>query len=176
MAGESKLRAAVIGVGVGWNHIEGYQTHPCCELAAICDINEALLNERGDRFNVPPARRFTDYRRVLASPEIDAVSIALPNWLHEPVAVEAFQHGKHVLIEKPLALSVEAGERILAAAKSANRVLMVCYNHRYRPEIVWLKQLALKGEFGHIYAAKAGWLREGWIPTHGAWFTQRDRA
>ncbi len=176
MPGESKLRAAVIGVGVGWNHIEGYQTHPQCELVAICDINEALLHERGDRFNVPPSRRFTDYHQVLASKEIDAVSIALPNWLHEPVALEAFQQGKHVLMEKPLAHSVQAGERIIAAARAAGKTLMVCYNHRYRPEIVWLKQLARAGEFGHIYAAKAGWLREGWIPTHGAWFTQKERA
>ncbi len=173
---ESKIRAAVIGVGVGWNHIEGYQTHPQCELAAICDINITLLNERGDKFNVPPSRRFTDYHEVLTSREIDAVSIALPNWLHEPVALEAFANGKHVLIEKPLASSVEGGQRIIEAARAAGKTLMVCYNHRYRPEIVWLKSLARAGEFGHIYAAKAGWLREGWIPTHGAWFTQKERS
>ncbi len=173
---ESNIRAAVIGVGVGWNHIEGYQTHPHCELAAICDINTTLLNERGDKFGVPPQHRFTDYREVLRAREIDAVSIALPNWLHEPVALEAFANGKHVLIEKPLAASVEGGQRIIEAARAASKTLMVCYNHRYRPEIVWLKSLARAGEFGHIYAAKAGWLREGWIPTHGAWFTQRERS
>jgi predicted dehydrogenase len=176
MANESKLRAAVIGVGVGWNHIEGYQTHPGCELAAICDVNPAILKERGDKFNVPDNRRYTDYRELLASNEIDAVSIALPNWLHEPVATAAFQHGKHVLCEKPLASSVEAGQRILDAAEAAHKTLMVCYNHRYRPEIVWLKGQIRNGDFGHIYAAKAGWLREGWIPTHGAWFTQKERA
>jgi predicted dehydrogenase len=176
MANESKLRAAVIGVGVGWNHIEGYQTHPGCELAAICDVNPAILKERGDKFNVPDNHRYTDYRELLASNEIEAVSIALPNWLHEPVATEAFQHGKHVLCEKPLASSVEAGQRILDAAEAAHKTLMVCYNHRYRPEIVWLKGQIRNGDFGHIYAAKAGWLREGWIPTHGAWFTQKERA
>ncbi|MFN4294126.1 MAG: Gfo/Idh/MocA family protein [Thermoflexales bacterium] len=176
MTPASKLRAAVIGVGVGWNHIEGYQTHPNCELAAICDINPAILKERGDRFNVPESRRFTDYREVLQSSEIDAISIALPNWLHEPVALEAFAHGKHVLCEKPLAVSVESGQRMIEAARAANKTLMVCYNHRYRPEIVWLKGEIRAGDFGHIYAAKAGWLREGWIPTHGQWFTQKERA
>ncbi|MCS7054661.1 MAG: Gfo/Idh/MocA family oxidoreductase [Thermoflexales bacterium] len=176
MASSSKIRAAVIGIGVGWNHIEGYQTHPHCELVAICDVNPQILKERGDRFNIPEAYRFTDYRDVLKSNEIDVVSIALPNWLHEAVALEAFAHGKHVLCEKPLAISVEAGRRMIEAAHSANKTLMVCYNHRYRPEIVWLKGEILSGDFGRIYAAKAGWLREGWIPTHGQWFTQKERA
>lgn len=176
MANESKIRTAVIGVGVGWNHIEGYQTHPNSELVAICDVNPWALKERGDRFNLPEQQRFTDYKDVLAMKELDAVSIALPNFLHEPVALEAFAHGKHVLSEKPLASTVEAGQRILDASKSAGKTLMVCYNHRYRPEIVWLKGQINQGEFGHIYAAKAGWMREGWIPTHGAWFTQKDRS
>jgi predicted dehydrogenase len=169
----SKLRAAVIGVGVGWNHIEGYQSHPDCELVAICDANPEILRERGERFNVPESRRYTDYRDVLRLGDVDAVSIALPNWLHEPVALEAFAHGKHVLCEKPLATSVEGGYRMIEAAHAANKTLMVCYNHRYRPEIMWLKRLIAAGEFGQLYAAKAGWMREGWIPTHGQWFTRK---
>jgi len=176
MTTTSKLRTAVIGVGVGWNHIEGFQTHPGCELVAICDVNPVALKERGAKFNIPETHHFTDYKQLLASKEIDAVSIALPNWLHEPVAMEAFAHGKHVLSEKPLASTVEAGQHIIDAAASANKTLMVCYNHRYRPEIVWLKGQIRAGDFGNIYAAKAGWMREGWIPTHGAWFTQKERA
>ena len=172
----SKIRTAVIGVGVGFAHIDGYQTHPGCDLVAICDMNPAALKAQGDKFNIPENGRFTDYKELLKSKELDAVSIALPNWLHEPVAVEALQHGKHVLSEKPLASSVEAGQHILDAAEDAHKTLMVCYNHRYRPEIVWLKGQIRNGDFGHIYAAKAGWLREGWIPTHGAWFTQKERA
>jgi predicted dehydrogenase len=172
----SKIRTAVIGVGVGFNHIDGFQTHPDCELVAICDVNPAALQAQGDKFGIPERGRYTDYKTLLASKELDAVSIALPNWLHEPVAIEALEHGKHVLSEKPLAQSVAAGQNIIAAAASANKTLMVCYNHRYRPEIVWLKGQIREGDFGHIYAAKAGWMREGWIPTHGAWFTQKERA
>jgi predicted dehydrogenase len=65
---------------------------------------------------------------------------------------------------------------MIEAAHAANKTLMVCYNHRYRPEIMWLKRLIVAGEFGQLYAVKAGWMREGWIPTHGQWFTQKDRA
>lgn len=172
----SALRCAVIGVGVGWNHIEGYLHAAGSEVAALCDANEALLNERGDAYGVPKAMRFTDYHALLARKDIDAVSIALPNFLHEPVAVEALAAGKHVLCEKPLAMDAASGQRIVDAARAAGRTLMVCYNHRYRAEIAWLKQRQTAGDFGRIYAAKAGWMREGWIPSHGAWFTRKDRA
>jgi predicted dehydrogenase len=171
-----KLRAAVIGVGVGWNHVQGYQTSPHAELVALCDANPAALQACGDEFSVPPSGRYTDYNAVLGRDDIDAVSIALPNFLHEPVAVAAFEHGKHVLCEKPLATDPASGQRILDAAQSAGKTLMVCYNHRYRPEIMWLKDQIVRGEFGRVYAAKAGWMREGWIPTHGAWFTQKAKS
>jgi len=171
-----KLRAAVIGVGVGWNHIEGYQTCPDSELIAICDANPTVLAERGPKFNVPESARFTDYKELLKREDLDAVSIALPNFLHEPVAVAAFEAGKHVLCEKPLSLNSASGQRIIDAGKAAGKTLMVCYNHRYRPEIVWLKDQITRGDFGDIYAVKAGWMREGWIPTHGAWFTDKARS
>lgn len=172
----TKLRAAVIGIGVGWSHLTGYQTSPLSECVAICDANPTVLQERGEKFNIPAAARFTDYRELLSQPDIDAVSVCVPNFLHEPIVMAALQAGKHVLCEKPLATTVAAGQRMIAAAKAANRLLMVCYNHRYRPDVYWLKEQARAGTFGHIYAAKAGWMREGWIPTHGAWFTQKDKA
>ncbi|MBU6361403.1 MAG: Gfo/Idh/MocA family oxidoreductase [Chloroflexi bacterium] len=172
----SKLRAAVIGVGVGWNHLAGYQASDLSECVAICDANPQILNERGEKHNIPQNARFTDYQELLANPNIDAVSVCVPNFLHEPIVMAALQAGKHVLCEKPLATTVAAAQRMIAAAKAANRLLMVCYNHRYRPDVYWLKQQARAGVFGHIYAAKAGWMREGWIPTHGSWFTQKDKA
>ncbi len=70
-----KLRAAVIGVGVGWNHIEGYQTCPDSELIAICDANPTVLAERGPKFNVPESARFTDYKELLKREDLDAVSL-----------------------------------------------------------------------------------------------------
>ena len=176
MSTSRTLRCAVIGVGVGWNHIEGYQTSARADCVAICDANPAALRERGEKHAIPPSGRFVDYKELLADPDIDAVSICLPNFLHEPVALEALARGKHVLCEKPLAVDADAAQRIVDAAKSAGRTLMVCYNHRYRPEIVWLKEQIARGDFGRIYAAKAGWMREGWIPMHGAWFTQKDKS
>ncbi len=171
-----KLKCAVIGVGVGWNHAQGYATSKDSECIAICDINPQTLKERGDQFSIAPAMRYSDYRELLANPNIEAVSICLPNFLHEAVTLDALAHGKHVLCEKPLATTVAAAQRMVDAAHAQNKLLMVCYNHRYRPEIIWLKDHILRGEFGEVYAAKCGWMREGWIPTHGAWFTDRSKS
>ncbi len=173
---KTKLRAGVIGVGVGWNHVEAYQMHADSDCVAICDANPATLKERGDRFAIVPENRHLDYKQLLKRDDIDAVSVALPNWLHEPVVMDALAAGKHVLCEKPLATDPDAAKRMRDAAKSAGKLLMVCYNHRFRPEIDWLKQQVLAGEFGRVYAARAGWMREGFIPAHGAWFTQKDKA
>jgi len=172
----SKIRAAVVGVGVGWNHVEGYQSHPDVEIVGICDMNPQILKERGDRFNIPLDRRFDNFDDMITKTKIDVISIALPNFLHEPVATKCLERGIHVLCEKPLSTDVASATRIAEAAEKANRTLMVCYNHRYRPEIMWLKDQLRTGDFGRIYAAKAGWMREGFIPAHGAWFTQKAKA
>ena len=171
-----KLRTAVIGVSVGRFHLDGYTSDPNNELVAICDANPTVLAEMGDKYKVSEKDRLTDYKALLQRDDVEAVSIALPNFLHEPVAIAAFEAGKHVLCEKPLSLDSPSGQRILDASKAAGKTLMVCYNHRYRPEIVWLKNQIMNGEFGDVYAAKAGWMREGWIPTHGAWFTDKARS
>ena len=68
----NKLRAAVIGVGVGFNHIHGYQTSPLAEMAAICDMNPAVLKYQGDAFKIPEDMRFTDYMTLLKRDDIDA--------------------------------------------------------------------------------------------------------
>ena len=173
----SKVRTAVIGAGVGWIHMEGYQHSPLSELVAICDLNEQLLEERGAKYGIPPARRYTNYHELLAQPDIDAVSVCVPNFLHESITLEALKQGKHVLCEKPLALNATAAQGMVDAAKAAGRLLLVCYNHRYRSEIVWLKSLVRRGDFGPIYAAKAGWMREAGIPGGDrGWFTDKARS
>ena len=98
----NKIRTAVIGVGVGFAHVRGYQESPLADLVALCDANPTVLKVQGEAYNIPEADRYTDYNELLKRDDIDAVSVALPNFLHEPVALAAFQHGKHVLCEKPL--------------------------------------------------------------------------
>ena len=168
-----KINAAVIGLGIGLAHAEGYKACAHANLAAVCDSDPARLRQRGDQLGVPREMQFTDYEKMLALPEIEAVSIGLPNFLHAPVALAAFQAGKHVLCEKPLATSADEAGAMVAAARKAGKNLMVCFNYRFREDARWLKRLEGDGQLGRVYFARAGWSRNRGIPSLGGWFTQK---
>lgn len=163
------LRAGVIGVGVGASHIAGYQAHPAAEVVAIADLDPTRLAEVGAAYRIPD--RYSDYHELLRRPDIDAVSIALPNALHAPAALAALEAGKHVLCEKPLALNATEAQRIVDTARAVGRQVMVCFNYRMRPDARWLKAAVDAGQFGEIYFVKASWLRNSGIPGRTSWFT-----
>jgi UDP-N-acetylglucosamine 3-dehydrogenase len=127
------LRGAVIGAGgvARLRHIPAFQEATrsgLAELVAICDPVPTALDDAGDHFGI--AARYHDYREVLARDDVDVITIATPNSLHEPIAVAALQAGKHVMCEKPLALSLDGARSMAEAARVACRVTAV--NHRYR--------------------------------------------
>ncbi|HYH11156.1 MAG TPA: Gfo/Idh/MocA family oxidoreductase [Thermomicrobiales bacterium] len=172
------LRTGIIGVGwPGQRHIEGYQKHPNAEIVALSDVNiEAAERVKVD-YSVTNARVYGDYHDLLASDEVDAVSICTPNFLHATMAIEALQAGKHVLLEKPLAHTLAEGERLAAeVARHPDRVFMIAFNNRYRPDSIVLKQHIEAGELGRIYYAKTGWLRGASGFYLSGWFTQRERS
>ena len=117
-----KLKVAVIGNGgISGVHLRGYSLNPDVEIYALCDINEERLNRRGDEYHVDPARRFTDVNEMLAAcPEIEAVSVCTWNAAHAQCAIAALNAGKHVLCEKPMAMTVEEAEAMQAAAEEIN--------------------------------------------------------
>jgi predicted dehydrogenase len=162
---EQKLRAGVIGLGVGGNHARGYLGSPYAELVALCDSNDARLQENAAKWTVQ--RRYTNYREMFRDAELDIVSVCLPNALHAEVTIEALKAGMHVVCEKPMALSVDEAERMIEAAKRYNRRLMVCYNWRYRPDSQWMKRVAASGRLGDIYHVHVAWRRETGIPGWG---------
>jgi predicted dehydrogenase len=150
------LRGAVIGAGgviARLRHIPAFQEASrlgLAEIVAICDPVEPALHEAGEQFAITAAARYRDYREVLARDDIDVVTIATPNSLHEPIAVAALEGGKHVMCEKPLALSLDSARRMAAVARETGRVTAV--NHRYRwvPAARYLKELLDTGEAGEI--------------------------
>jgi predicted dehydrogenase len=107
---------------------------------------------------------------------LDAVSVAVPTFLHERIAVAALERGLHVLSEKPMARSVEEARTMVEAARAAGRVLEVAFNHRQRGDIQKLKAVIDTGRLGDPYYAKAWWLRRSGIPTLGSWFTRSELA
>ena len=91
--GKDKIRVAVIGNGIiGESHISTYRSIPEAEVAAICDINEARLNEIGDRYGI--ARRFTHIGKLLLEDDIDAVDVCLHNNMHAPVSIAVMRSGR----------------------------------------------------------------------------------
>lgn len=172
---KSLLKVGVVGAGIGRFHLAGYRTLPDeVEVVALCDVNEARLNEIGTNYNVP--RYFTDYQAMFASGEIEAVSVCLPNSLHAPVSIAALEAGLHVLCEKPLAENLASSQKIAAAVAQAPGKFMICFNRRYRLDVQWMKQALREGLLGRVYHVKAGWVRETGIPGWGGWFLDKTMA
>lgn len=168
------LRVGVIGAGVGAAHLKAYSQLPRVEIMALAGLDDDRVRRVADTYNVP--RTFREYQDLLAVPEIDAVSVCLPNILHAPVTIAALEQGKHVLVEKPLARNAQEGRAMIAAAEAQRRTLMVAFNHRYRGDVQWLKRYVDTGALGEIYYAKAHWMRRQGIPRLGSWFVSKEQA
>jgi predicted dehydrogenase len=169
-----KVRAGVIGAGIGKFHIQGYQMHPDAEVIALCDLNGALAKQVAGTFGI--SQVYGDHKKMLAKAGIDAVSVCVPNALHRPVAVDCLKAGMDVLCEKPLSVNAREGKKIVDAAAVAKKTLMMQFNNRYRPEAKLLKSYIDAGELGDIYFARCGWIRRNGIPGWGGWFTQAATA
>jgi predicted dehydrogenase len=138
-----------------------------CELVAFCDIDEAKAAKAAAQFGVPGAAVTTDYRQLLAIGGLDAVHVLTPNSSHAPIAIAAFQAGKHVLVEKPMAATAADAQAMVAAAEKAGKKFTVGYQNRWRSEMQTLKGFCREGRLGEIYFAKAHAIRRKAVPTWG---------
>lgn len=142
-------RVAVIGSGsMGRNHTRVYSELPEADLVAIADASEATANTVAGQFGI---KAYSDYRTLLEKERPDAVTIAVPTALHHQVALAALQAGAHVLVEKPIAATLEEGRDLIAKARSANRLLMVGHIVRFNPAIQVLKAKLQAGDLGRIF-------------------------
>ena len=140
------MKLGIIGFGyTGQQHARAALTIPAVSLGAVADTD----SQRSSQADVP---FYSDYRHVLDDPTIEAVSICLPHFLHEKVGTEALLAKKHVLMEKPLAMSVESGERLCNLARSQSCILMVEMTHRFMPPVIQSRELVLAGEVGEVMA------------------------
>jgi len=106
----------------------------------------------------------------------DVISIALPNYLHATVALEALKAGKHVMLDKPMATNARDAAKLVLEAEKQHVLFMVGQNQRFIPEVQVAQQMIQKGELGDVYYAKTGWCRRSGIPRIGSWFTQKKFA
>ena len=169
------LRVGVVGLGwAGQQHLAAYQQMPGVEVVGLAGKERDVLQALGAEHGVP--HLMADWQDLIALPGLDAVSVAVPTFLHAPIAVAALDRGLHVLSEKPIARNAVEGRQMVDAAVRAGRVLDVAFNHRRRGDIMALKKIIVAGEIGRPYYAKASWLRRSGIPGLGSWFTSRELA
>jgi predicted dehydrogenase len=148
------MRIGIIGAGGAARniHIPGFALCPDVEVSVVCDTDADALRATG------VATTCTDYRDVLRRPDIDAVVIATPNYLHREIVQGSLDAGKHVLCEKPLALNRGEADAMLATAQRSGRVHMTAFTYRFVPAIQYAKHLIDRGELGTLRSVRAAYL------------------
>jgi predicted dehydrogenase len=171
-----KLKIGIIGTGMIANmcHMPGYASIPEeCEIVAVCDIKPDIARKAAEKFGVP--RHCTDMADIINDPEIDAVSIATPNKVHHEPTVACLRAGKHVLCEKPLAMNAHEAREMCAAARDADRILMVGFQTRFGSSGQFMRQYIDGGNMGDIYYARAQALRRRGVPGWGVFIDKEQQ-
>lgn len=172
------IRVGLIGAGfIGRNHFNQYaQLAGRARVAAICDRDAArrtgdwsqvggnLADATGRAQDISGIRTFENWKDVVRDDEIDMVDIALPTPLHAEVTIAALKAGKHVLCEKPMALTVRECDRMIAAAEKSGRRFMIAQCVRFWPQYVWLKQACAERRYGELTALSLR--RQAGMPTY----------
>ena len=172
-----QLKLAFAGCGViSHYHLRGIQEQAKrIRITAAIDPNQDRAQKIADETG---AQVYATLTQALERGDFEAVDLMLPHDLHEPAALEAFRAGKHVLLEKPMAPTLEATQRILAAAQSAGTVFMVAENAQYWPEVVKAQDLINNGAIGEIITARAAFVSEPddvWFQDNHPWRYERSR-
>lgn len=143
-----KVKCAVVGTGIfGEIHVHTYSTYDKADLVMICDLNEERAKEVADKYGT----KYTlDYREIAENKEIDIVSVATPDFAHKDIVVEMLEKGKNVLVEKPMATSVEDAENMVETAKKTGKVLMTDFHNRFNPAFIQAKEKFESGDVGDI--------------------------
>jgi predicted dehydrogenase len=143
------------------------------EVVAACDLNSQSLQSVGEQAGLSRNQLFEDFRQLLLRDNVDAVLVCVPNRYHAPVTIAAFEAGKHVFCEKPMALNYSEAQLMIHAAEKNARKLLIGLNSRFEGNSQMLKRHVDNNELGAIYYAKCGFLRRSGIPGWGSWFTKQ---
>lgn len=166
MSEEKMLRIGIIGLGrISEGHERKLAEVKNAKIIAICDIDENILKSRGDKMGIPEKYRFTDYKDLIACPDVDAVEVCTPNVLHPEMAVAAIRAGKPVNIEKPIGISYEQSKCILEEQEKFGTPAMVCFSYRFRPAVRYAKHLLDKKAIGEITGVNVQYFKSsGLVP------------
>jgi predicted dehydrogenase len=166
----SKLKVGIIGCGgiARQKHLPALANLKTeVDILYFCDIIEERAVKAASEYGTPEAKVTTDYHEVIKDNSIDVVYVLTPNVNHCPITCDALEAGKHVLCEKPMAISYAEGKKMLDTAKKTGKKLTIGYQNRFRRDSKVIFEQSRSGELGEIYFAKAHAVRRRGVPTWG---------
>lgn len=167
-----KVRACIVGMGIGRPNGRAISNNPRGEIVALCDLEESRMKDYAKE--LPGELKFyTDYKKMCKDPDIDAVFVGTPNQWHVPIALEAVKNDKHVMVTKPLADSERAAAKLVEAAEAAGVVNMMSLSTRFADSCRYLGKLSRDGYFGDIYYARSRSIRRSGIPAWNLGFIRK---
>ncbi|MGG1679817.1 Gfo/Idh/MocA family protein [Neobacillus sp. NRS-1170] len=167
------LRVCVIGAGsISDMHFQSYQNNPNAILHGIYDYSRERAEEKAKKYGIEKV--YSSLDEVYNDPYIDAVSICTWNNTHAEISISALKGGKHVLVEKPLSMTVEEALKMEEAVHKYNKLLQVGFVRRFATNTKVLKSFIDHGKLGEIYYAKASCLRR--LGNPGGWFADKERS
>lgn len=174
---KKKLKVGVIGTGgiAVESHLGNWQELEAegrVDLVGVCDIIRERAEKARDQFG---ARKvYVRYASMLESDDYDIIDVCTQNRVHRPATIAALNAGANVLVEKPMAMNARECEVMIKAAKKNNRKLMVAQHVRFEAQSEKLKEVVERGDLGHIYAARARYLRRRGIPGWGKFHIRKE--
>ena len=169
-----KLKIAVIGTGIiGRSHLRAIAKSENCFLCAVCDVNEETAKAYGEEYRVP---YYTDYKEIADKTDAEAVILNLPHHLHCLVTEYFLSKGLHVLVEKPMANTVEECNRMIAAAEKSGRKLAVGHIQRFFKANRKVKEIVDSGELGKLCMYTERRTVDYFLPSRPGWFLDKKKA
>lgn len=160
----AKLRAGVIGLGMGFNHFKGYLDHKDVELVAVADRREDRRNHVKATCEENNIKIYTEGIDLIRNEKLDILSVAVPNNQHKELTIAGLESGAHVLCEKPMAMNTQEAVEMLETAKRCGKKLGIDFSYRFSPQSRAMKKMVESGIMGDIYFAETTWLRRNGIP------------
>lgn len=168
------VKVGIIGCGgIGQNkHMPSLSKIENVQIVAFCDLIEERAQMCKEKFGTPDAFVCTDYKELLAIPDIEVVHVLTPNREHAQITVDALHAGKHVMCEKPMAKTAEGARQMVAAAKETGKKLAIGYQHRMKPQARYAKEYIETGALGEIYYANCYAIRRRGTPNWGVFLDE----
>ena len=175
-----KIRIGIIGCGgiANGKHMPSLKGIKNVEMAAFCDIVEEKAEKAAKEYGSADAKVYVgedSYKKMLEDKTIDVVHVLTHNTLHSPMTCDALEAGKHVMCEKPMAISASEAKKMIDAAKKSGKKLTIGYQNRHRSDSLFMKAEAEAGTFGEIYYAKATAIRRRAVPTWGVFLNEEKQ-